>query len=336
MVENHCVVSYTKAFEAEFHIGPGEVMLQYSVCSFDIYVEELFGSLLDRAAVCVPPAKVREGSLAGLMDFATRHGATIIDGFPYLISDINEMPSLLPPSVKLIISGGDVLRENYISNLKGRGVKIYNTYGPSETTVCTNYFRADIAEPLADGTYPVGKPTRGVTVKILDERLQPVKRGETGEICIFGGNISRGYLGNPPEQRNFVTLPDGKRMYRSGDLGYELPDGNMVFLRRRDDQVMIRGQRVEPEEVENVLNTCPCVEKGVVRAFLDDNNLHYLVAYIMPRENCHLKNVKDWLASRLPDFMIPEFFVKIKAIPVNRRGKVNVDGLPVVMKEGDL
>lgn len=85
-----------------------------------------------------------------------------------------------------------------------------------------------------------------MTVKILDERLQPVKRGETGEICIFGGNISRGYLGNPPEQRNFVTLPDGKRMYRSGDLGYELPDGNMVFLRRRDDQVMIRGQRVEP------------------------------------------------------------------------------------------
>ena len=123
-------------------------------------------------------------------------------------------------------------------------------------------------------------------------------------------------------------------MYHSGDLGYELPDGNIAFLRRRDDQVMILGKRVEPEEVENVLNTCPCVEHGIVRAFLDDNGLHYLVAYLIPKEYCKLHDVKRWLSSRLSDFMVPEFFVKMKEIPITKRGKVKMEALPVVMKEG--
>lgn len=159
-------------------------------------------------------------------------------------------------------------------------------------------------------------------------------QGGHGEICIFGDGVSRGYLGNPPEEVNFVTLADGRRMYRSGDLGYELPDGNIVFLHRRDNQVMILGKRVEPEEVENVLNTCSCVESGIVRAFLDDNGLHYLVAYIVLRKGCKLHNIKEWLASRLADFMIPEFFVVMRMLPRNRRGKVDDKELPVVMKEG--
>lgn len=282
VVENHSVVNYADAFEAEFHTGRGDVMLQYSVCSFDIFVEEVFTTLLNGATLCIPSLGVHNGKLEGLMRFCESNGVTILDGFPYLIAEINRRPELLPKSVKLIISGGDVIRASYITNLRDKGVKIYNTYGPSETTVCSNYFRVDNAAPLADGTFPVGKAVKGVEVKILDKDMNEVKKGATGEICIFGEGVSRGYLGNPPEQENFVTLPDGKRMYRSGDLGYELPDGNIAFLHRRDEQVMILGKRVEPEEVENVLNTCPCVERGIVRAFLDENELHYLVAYIMP------------------------------------------------------
>ncbi len=333
VVENHSVANYAEAFEAEFHIGPGDVMLQYSVCSFDIFVEEVFGSLLNGGAVCVPPAAVRDGSIRDLMRFVERHGVTVIDGFPYLLAEINKLPEV-PRSVRLMISGGDVIRESYIRNLRNKGVLIYNTYGPSETTVCSNYFRVDNARPLSDGTFPVGKPVKGVEVRIMNKDLEEVPRGETGEICIFGEGVSRGYIGDPPEQRNFVELADGKRMYRSGDLGYELPDGCIVFLRRRDDQVMILGKRVEPEEVENVLNTCPCVERGAVRAFLDDCGLHYLVAYIIPAGNCKLREVRQKLASRLTDFMVPEFFVKVSQIPLTRRGKVDVAALPVVMKEG--
>ena len=332
-VENHSVVNYCEAFEAEFQTGPGDVMLQYSVCSFDIFVEEVYTTLLNGAALCIPSHAVHNGTLTGLLKFAERHGVTIIDGFPYLLAEMNKL-DYIPKSINLIISGGDVIRASYITRLKELGIKIYNTYGPSETTVCSNYFRVDNAEPLADGTFPVGKAVKGVEVKILDKNLKEVPQGAVGEICIFGEGVSRGYINNAPEQTNFVALADGTRMYRSGDLGYELPDGNIAFLHRRDDQVMILGKRVEPEEVENVLNTCPKVERGVVRAFLDDNGLHYLTAYIIPKEGATLKDIKKYLSDRLTNFMVPEFFVKVKEIPLTRRGKVDVDALPVVMKEG--
>lgn len=334
-VENHSVVNYAEAFQAEFRVGPGDVMLQYSVCSFDIFVEEVFTTLLNGATLAIPSAEVMKGGLTTLMDFVERHGVTEISGFPYLLAEMNKLESL-PKSLRLLISGGDVIREAYIDKLRNMGPEIYNTYGPSETTVCSNYFRCDDAKPLPDGTFPVGHPVKGVSVKVMNKELDELPQGETGEICIFGEGVSRGYLGNPPESINFVTLPDGTRVYRSGDMGYYLPDGNLVFLHRRDDQVMILGKRVEPEEVENVLNTCPCVERGIVRAFTDDFGLSYLVAYFIPanRKECTLHGIKEYLRSELTDFMIPEFFVEVKDIPINQHGKVDMDALPIVMKEG--
>lgn len=335
MVENHSVVNYAKAFENEMNIGPGDVMLQYSICSFDIFVEEVFATLLNGGALAIPAKEIHNGSLEGLMDFCTRHDVTILDGFPYFVADVNHRPELMPPTVNLIISGGDVVRANYISNLKNKDIRIYNTYGPSETTVCSNYYRIDNAEPLEDGTFPVGKPVKGVEVKILDENFKEVPVGAIGEICIFGEGVGRGYLGNPPEQANYVTLKDGTRFYRSGDLGYSQPDGNMVFLHRRDDQVMILGRRVEPEEVENVLNEYKGIDRGIVRAFKDEAALHYLVAYFVPNVGFTLQGLKEWLASKLADFMIPEFFVSMHHIPLTTRGKVDNEALPVVLKVGE-
>ncbi len=334
VVENHSVVNYAEAFEREFHVAPGDVMLQYSICSFDIFVEEVFATLLNGATLAIPPAAVRDGSLADLMAFCERHGVTEISGFPYLLADMNRY-RCHPSRLRLLISGGDVIRAAYISWLRDRDFVIYNTYGPSETTVCATYFRVDDAEPLDDGTYPVGRAVKGAEARILDDNLREVADGATGEICILGEGVSRGYLGNPPEQANFVTLADGRRMYRSGDLGYRLHDGNIAFLRRKDKQVMILGRRVEPEEVENVLNESPCVERGVVRAFTDEQGLAYLTAYFVPsHKNCRLSRIRDFLRSRLADFMVPEFFVRMDEIPLTARGKVNKRALPVVMKEG--
>lgn len=333
-IENHSVVNYARAFEKEMKIGRGDVMLQYSVCSFDIFVEEVYASLLNGAAIAIPSRSVHDAPLEVMMDFCTRHNVSVLDGFPYLIADLNAKPQLMPESVRLIVSGGDVVRANYISNLRGRGVRIYNTYGPSETTVCSNYYRIDNAEALPDGTFPVGKAVSGVSVRILDGDLRELPYGETGEICIFGEGVGRGYLGNPPEQSNYVTLPDGTRFYRSGDVGYRLADGNVVFLHRRDDQVMILGRRVEPEEVENVLNEYPDIDRGIVRAFKDTAGLHYLVAYVVPGLGFSFEGLKSWLASKLVDFMIPEYFVALHHIPVTARGKVDMEALPVVLKTG--
>lgn len=334
VVGNHSVVNYAEAFEHEFHVAPGDVMLQYSICSFDIFVEEVFTTLLNGATLAVPSRQIYEGSLAHLMAFCERHGVTEISGFPYLLADMNRY-NCYPSRLRLLISGGDVIRSSYITWLKNQGFAIYNTYGPSETTVCATYFRIDNAVPLEDGTYSVGKAVKGVEVKILDSNLAEVPVGNVGEICISGQGVSHGYLGNPPEQDNFVTLADGRRIYRSGDLGYLQPDGNIAFLRRKDRQVMILGKRVEPEEVENVLNESPCVERGVVRAFTDEQGLAYLTAYFVPsHKNCQLSRIKDFLQSRLADFMVPEFFVKMVEIPLTARGKVNDRMLPVVLKEG--
>lgn len=334
IVENHSVVNYAEAFENEFHVGPDDVMLQYSICSFDIFVEEVFTTLLNGATLAIPPKYIREGSLADLMDFCERHGITEISAFPYLLADMNRY-HCHPSKLRLLISGGDVIRTSYISWLKDQDFVIYNTYGPSETTVCATYYRVDNADPLEDGTYPIGYAIKGVEVDLLDEDMKEVAKGNTGEICISGEGVSRGYLGNPPEQINFTVLAEGRRMYRSGDLGYRMPDGNIAFLHRKDRQVMILGKRVEPEEVENVLNESPCVERGVVRAFCDDHGLAYLTAYFVPsHKNCQVNRIKNFLRSRLADFMIPEFFVRMDEIPLTVRGKVNDRALPVVMKEG--
>lgn len=334
VVENHSVVNYAEAFENEFHVAPGDVMLQYSICSFDIFVEEVFTTLLNGATIAIPSKEIHEGRLSDLMDFCERHGVTEISGFPYLLADMNRY-RCYPSKLRLLISGGDVIRAAYITWLKDQDFVIYNTYGPSETTVCATYFLLNNAEPLDDGTYPIGKAIKGVGVKIVDNNMQEVPDGKTGEICILGEGVSRGYLGNPPEQINFVTCSDGTKIYRSGDLGYRLPDGNIAFLHRKDRQVMILGKRVEPEEVENVLNESPCVERGIVRAFTDEQGLAYLTAYFVPsHKNCHISRIKRFLQSRLADFMVPEFFVKMDEIPLTVRGKVNNRVLPVVMKEG--
>lgn len=335
-VENRSVVNYAEAFEAEFNVVPGDVMLQFSVCAFDIFVEEVLTTLLNGAALAIPSKKVKDGGLDELMDFCERHGVTEISGFPYLLADMNRHRRY-PSKLRLLISGGDVVRESYITWLRGHDFMIYNTYGPSETTVCATYFRIDNSVALDDGTFPVGKAIKGVEVRILDENLNEVSNGDTGEICIFGKGVARGYLGNPPEQSNFTTWHDGRRMYRSGDLGYVLPDGNIAFLHRRDRQVMILGKRVEPDEVENVLNESPCVERGVVRAFTDENGLAYLTAYVVPSHKyCKLSDMKSFLRSRLADFMIPEFFVSMEQLPLTPRGKVDNHALPVVMKEGGI
>lgn len=336
LVENHSVVNYAEAFEAEFHVAPGDVMLQFSICAFDIFVEEVFTTLLNGAALAIPPRSVHDGNIEALMDFCERHGVTVISGFPYLLADMNRHRRF-PSKLRVLISGGDVVRESYIVWLKNHNFVIYNTYGPSETTVCATYYRIDNVPALDDGTYPVGKAVKSVEVKILDKDLEELPPGKTGEICIFGEGVSDGYIGNPPEQENFVTWHDGRRMYRSGDLGYALPDGNIAFLHRRDKQVMILGKRVEPDEVENVLNESPCVERGVVRAYTDEHGLAYLTAYIvLSHKYCKVSRIKSFLKSKLADFMIPEFFVKMEEIPLTPRGKVDNHALPVVMKEGAL
>lgn len=332
-VTNANVCHYVRAFENEFHPAPGDIMLQYSVCSFDIFVEEVFTSLLNGAALAIPSEEDKT-NIHTLMDFVTRHGVTMISGFPYLLADMNHIGKI-PASLRLLISGGDVLRGVYVDNLLPR-VEVYNTYGPSETTVCASYYRCNGGKVLEDGTYPIGHPVKDAQIKILDKDGKEVPAGQTGEICIYGNGVSLGYIGDHEEENNaFVSMPDGARMYRSGDLGYILPDGNIAFLHRKDAQIMIYGKRVEVSEVESRLYRCKGVQQALVHAFTDEDGLAYMVAYIVLGENgAKISEIRKELAENLTEFMIPEFFVKMSDIPLNENGKPDIAKLPVVLKEG--
>ena len=332
-VTNKNVCHYVRAFENEFHPKKGDIMLQYSVCSFDIFVEEVFTSLLNGAALAIPSDDDKK-DIKSLMAFVERHNVTMLSGFPYLLAEMNHLNSI-PNSLRLLISGGDVLRGHHVNKLLEKA-EVYNTYGPSETTVCASYYRCRDGQGLEDGTYPIGHPVLGTTIKILDADGKEVPKGETGEICIYGGGVSNGYIGDHDEENKaFVKLADGSRMYRSGDLGYILPDGNIAFLHRKDTQIMIYGKRVEVMEVESRLYQCSGVEQAIVRSFTDEEGLSYMVAYIVPRENgLKVSQVRRELAENLAPFMIPEFIVKRPQIPLNSNGKPDMDRMPVVMKEG--
>ncbi len=331
-VRNENVCHYARAFHNEFDNRPGDIMLQYSVCSFDIFVEEVFASLLNGAAVAIPSDEDK-ADIHSLMAFAARHGVTMLSGFPYLLAEMNHLDSI-PEHLRLLISGGDVLRGHYVDHLLDKAL-VYNTYGPSETTVCASYYRCNDGLVLADGTYPIGKPVKDVSIQVLDTNGTEVPKGEAGEICILGNGVSDGYIGDhEKENEAFVTLDDGTRMYRSGDLGYILPDGNIAFLHRKDTQIMIYGKRVEVMEVESRLYQCDGVEQAFVGAFKDENGLSYMIAYIVPgKPDLKVSEVKKELSQNLVDFMIPDFFVKIPQIPLNTNGKPDMSRLPVVMKE---
>ena len=329
-VEHRNVLGYIDSFTREMDVTPGDVMLQYSVCSFDIFVEEVFAALLNGATLAIPSEHDRS-SVEYLLGYIEREGVTIVDGFPYLLADINRAERL-PTSVRLYVSGGDVLRASYCDRLVGEA-RVYNTYGPSETTCCAAFYRVNGGTPLEDGTYPIGKAVDCDRIEILDDELRPVRDGEVGEICILGAGVSRGYLGDVPEQANFVTLPDGERMYRSGDLGYLLPDGSIAFLHRKDTQVMIDGRRIECSEVENVLVADEAVHQAAVRAYSDERGLAYMVAYVVPSDDgLRLSALRARLGRSLADFMIPEFFVRMGEIPLTAHGKPDDTALPVVMK----
>lgn len=332
-VTNRNVCHYVRAFENEFHPAAGDIMLQYSVCSFDIFVEEVFTSLLNGAALAIPSDEDRE-NVRSLMKFVERHHVTMISGFPYLLAEMNHMPGI-PSSLRLLISGGDVLRRAYVDRLLPQA-DVYNTYGPSETTVCASYYHCNAGTVLADGTYPIGKPVKGAEIRILDADGNELPNGEIGEVCIYGDGISNGYIGDHEEENKaFEKLPNGGAMYRSGDLGYLLPDGNIAFLHRKDTQVMIYGKRVEVMEVEARLYQCKGVEQAVVRAFLDEEGLSYMTAYVVPSaEGVKVSQIRKELSENLAAFMIPEFILKMQRIPLNMNGKPDVKSLPVVLKAG--
>lgn len=335
VVEHHNVANYIEAFKKEFNVNENDKMLQNSVVTFDIFTEELFPILCNGGTLVIIPEE-QENNAKEILNLIEKEKISFISAFPYLISDINKLVNdgaNFPESLRVVISGGDTLRKEHCNHIINK-TKVYNTYGPTETTVVCSYYHYTDKE-VDSKTVPIGKSIYGIGMIVLDENFNKVQPGEIGEICIVGNGVSRGYLHLDEETRNnFITNPfnNKERMYLSGDLGLLKKDGNIEFIKRKDQQVMIQGRRVEPCEVENVLYKFRSIRTAIVKPYQDQEGYSFLVGYIQTDQNIPLKDIKSHLLQYIPDYMVPEYFIKVNNFDVTLNGKIDRKVLPVILK----
>ncbi len=206
-----------------------------------------------------------------------------------------------------------------VSGLCGDGYTLYNLYGASETALLVASYRVE--KPLENT--PIGKPVSGVEIFLLDEEDREVPEGAEGEICVRGV-FGECYL-NLKEQsaRTFRPQEDGTVLIHTGDIGKRLPDGNYIYVNRKDWMVKINGQRVETGEIEIRMAAVPGVSNAVVKAFEDTNGQNYLCGYYVAEEAVSREEILDCLREALPDYMVPRFLQKIKELPKNVNGKLD-------------
>jgi len=220
-----------------------------------------------------------------------------------------------------------VLREYSIIN---KGMQIVNGYGPTEATICATMYKYT-GDRNAGKNIPIGSPVNNTRIYIIDKANKLLPIGVTGELCISGDGLARGYLKKPElTAEKFVENPfePGTRMYKTGDLARWLPDGNIEFLGRTDDQVKIRGYRIELGEIESRLLYHEAVKEAAAAAKEDKGGNKYLCAYVVTDKELTVSELREHLAKELPDYMIPSCFIQIGKIPLTPNGKIDRKALP--------
>jgi amino acid adenylation domain-containing protein len=211
--------------------------------------------------------------------------------------------------------------------------EIVNTYGPTECSdIVASYRLRDLASPQ-DGPVPIGRPIPNARLYVLGPGLELLPIGAVGELCIGGAGVGQGYLNDTALTADrFVPDPfgpePGARLYRSGDLARFLPDGNLVFLGRRDFQVKVRGFRIEFGEIDAALQAHPAVRAAVTTALEGPGRDKALASYVVRRADTTTAELKGWLRCRLPEYMVPSFVVFLEALPLSPNGKVDRKALP--------
>ncbi|HEX7180880.1 MAG TPA: amino acid adenylation domain-containing protein [Thermoanaerobaculia bacterium] len=327
-VTHRGLASLARAQAEIFGLGPDDRILQFSSPGFDASVAEMAVAWQTGAELHLAP---HENLLPGasLTDLLRQRGITNVTLPPSALSVTP--PADLPRLRSLVVAGEPCPPE--LAELWSAGRRFTNAYGPTEATVCAT------AEPYEPGSLrlTLGRPIANVRAILLDLRgLEPVPPGVTGDVCLAGPGLARGYLGRPNlTAERFVPHPwseePGERLYRTGDLARWTGDGRIELLGRTDEQVKVRGYRVEPGEVRAALLAHPAVREAEVMAPADARGERKLTAWIAAASETGLTamELRGFLETRLPDWLLPSRVVFLDALPKTASGKVDRRALPL-------
>jgi amino acid adenylation domain-containing protein len=325
------------AADPGWRCGPGDRVAQVTSASFDPMAYEVWGALAVGAAVVV----IDRETMLDARAFATalrERGVTAMFLSTGLFNQVARQAPGAFATLRHVIVGGEAVDAQAFRAVLAAGCpRVINGYGPAEATVFAATHAVTSAEevPGDAASIPIGRPVVGTVARVLDARMRPVPVGAAGELCLGGPALANGYVGQQGlTAGRFVPDPfsaePGARLYRTGDGARWTPEGVLEYLGRLDDQVKVRGYRVEPGEIVAVLRAHPSVSAAIVAARPDASGAQRLVAWVVPSAGAAMEvdALRAHLGERLPEWMVPAGWVGVSALPLTANGKVDRAALP--------
>jgi amino acid adenylation domain-containing protein len=334
LITHKSIRNYLSCIQEAFPLTEKDTVPQKYSLSFDVAALEIFYPLISGARLFLARPQGQQ-DVDYMLDLIVGQKVAAMDLVPSMLQAlIADERFASCDSLRHVFCGGESmtveLQERFF---KRSNAQLHNFYGPTETTIGSTYWTCKRGDNRQ--TIPIGRPIANTHVYLLDRHGQLVPPGVTGEICIGGVGVTRGYLNHPGlTAEKFVPDPfsdkPGERVYKTGDLARYLPDGNIEFVGRADHQVKVRGFRVEMGEIEAALNSHHQIRESAVIAHQDDQAGLRLVAYVVPAEggSCEINDVRDYLKKRLPHYMIPAAVVELGEMPLTPNGKLDRSRLP--------
>ncbi len=321
MTNHGSVVNVLHSFANSYQIGSGTHVIQLSNYTFDPSVEQIFATLLYGGTLYLADQELI-GDKNRFLEFVEQRQIHIINHIPGVIKELLGGEKRVE-TLQAVICGGDRLEESLKYRLVKKGYPLFNQYGPTETTIDA------LTERCSNGKVRIGRPIANMRCYILDRHCRLVPVGVVGDIFIGGAGVSRGYLnqvGLTAERFMADPFSPNRLMYRSGDLGRWLLDGSVEFIGRKDQQVKIRGIRVELGEIEEKLLNHKYISECAVA--LKTTGGQHLCAYFVADRELSPSGLREYLSGELPDYMIPSHYIRLKNLPLTSNKKVDRNKLP--------
>jgi amino acid adenylation domain-containing protein len=363
------VVNYLRFVTRSYQLTSDIVVLQLPPLSFDASVRDIFATLIVGGRLVLmkehPMGRDLRSLITNLQQQKVTALLSIVPSFLHTLLDTADSMHEICPSISLVLVSGERLSLDVVTHARrvfAADLRAINQYGPTEATMTSTYYEVDAAvgARAKNSTHyvPIGKPLTNMQAYILDQHLRPVPIGVIGEVYIAGPGLARGYLSQPDTTaEKFIPNPSvaGTRMYLTGDLARYLPDGTLEYHGRRDQQIKVRGNRVEPAEISMALEEHPAVGQAIVVGVELAPTLEpgqatavgvglaptlepvpqttdiQLVAYIVPKQGQRprVSDLRPFLQERLPEYMLPTHFITLETIPLTPNGKLDRHALPL-------